>query len=118
MPDPDRSGIYTIAANGTDMTRLFAFSGCLSWSPAGMVVVYTDSFLQQTVAIVNADGTVRNSFAVPFPSVESVSWSPDGSRLVYGSVFGGIYVTTANGSDPVEISTGSYPVWGPGGSGT
>ncbi|MFC1564788.1 TolB family protein [candidate division KSB1 bacterium] len=45
------------------------------------------------------------------------SWSPDGTKIVYGNLYNGIFVVNIETSDNVLLSdTGKYPSWSPDGS--
>lgn len=57
--------------------------------------------------------------AEPLVEVEGVNgfdWSPDATRLVYSTEQGDLWVSAADGSNPIAIGRGSLPAWSPEGT--
>lgn len=57
--------------------------------------------------------------AEPLLEVEGVNgfdWSPDATRLVYSTEQGDLWVSAADGSNPMAIGRGSLPAWSPDGT--
>jgi protocatechuate 3,4-dioxygenase beta subunit len=68
----------------------------------------------------------RRRWTFPVPFFQSLSWSPDGTRIAFSAVMTDwrdegyrIYVARADGSGPVRLDTGGtadlYPAWSPDG---
>jgi len=86
------------------------------WSPDGSRVGFlSGSFGEGALLVINANGS--GEAHVTDISARAPDWSPDGSKLVFEAVEGGIYSVGADGSGLTELTlTGSGPRWSPDGS--
>jgi len=95
----------------------------LAWSPDGSRIAYvtvtdyqpdTRTFQPDGgIWVINADGSGAERLTQA-TAPDSVSWAPDGSRLVYGTE-GGVFVVGLDGSAPIPIAHGHLPTWSPDG---
>ncbi len=122
-------GIYTINADGTNLTQLTAFINDSepSWSPSGAKIAFarTTTVGQQTsgdIFVMTADGSNQVDITNTGGVFEShPTWSADSARIAYGYSGGstsGIGVINAGGSNPVQLTTdgGFAPDWSPDGT--
>lgn len=96
-----------------------------SWSPDGtkLVVIFIGNG-RGGVATMNSDGSnLTDLYSVPcsggFCSIPGFpDWSPDGSRIAFNNMDGGIYVMDAGDGANLHpiISAGGYPKWSPDGT--
>jgi molecular chaperone DnaK len=100
------------------------------WNPADpneLALVCVDAQNTHLLRIVRIDGTVVRTLDVGQPLVDDLSYSPDGTKVVFwagphgGALDGGaIYTMATDGSaPPVRITDGMYdadPVWSPDGT--
>jgi Tol biopolymer transport system component len=86
------------------------------WSPDGSRVGFlSGSFGEGALLVINANGS--GEAHVTDISARAPDWSPDGSKLVFEAVEGGIYSVGADGSGLTELTlSGSGPRWSPDGS--
>lgn len=133
--DPIR--LHVIAADGSGDRDLFPdLPGCdglmlrPGWNPADpneLALVCVDAQQNLLLRIVRVDGTVVRTLDVGQPLVDDLSYSPDGTQVVFwagprgGALDGGaIYTMSADGSaPPVRITDGQFdadPVWSPDGT--
>jgi Tol biopolymer transport system component len=121
--DPEGSGIFTMAADGSELTQLTGKDAYTTgWLPSGRVA-YVSSTPEEGLFTVRPDGSDRTRIG-PNPGGGYLSWSPDGSMLVftrgccsyYRGIFDNdIYTGNADGSgERMIVRGGSYPVWAPG----
>ena len=128
----DGTGIYTVAANGSDPVTLKSDNARLPrWSPDGSKLAFIEYFdgphgLAVALKVMNSDGTDEHVVATAdwWQDIwlSSQPWSPDGSRIAWGPSgdAGDIYTASAAGGDVRRITTDGRlkeaPVWSPTGS--
>ena len=137
--------IYVIDPDGSNLTNLTRLSSQYTapvWSPDGSRIAFTSnrdlrSLTQRTdpdlpllperlepeVYVMNADGTEQTRLTFNRVFDGNVSWSPDGSRIVFQSSDDGnpeIYVMNVDGSGLARLTTNDradiLPAWSPDGS--
>src|SRR6185369_16202425 len=98
----DGTGLMTVATNATH-------SRMITWSPNGSQIAYigrsgTSLDNIRTVHIAKSDGS--GGYRLPgSPSfLDSVDWSPDGSKFVY-ALNGEIYVMNADATGQTKLTT-------------
>lgn len=120
--------IYTMQADGTDLTRVLVnpdrADGKPALSPDGTHIAY-DSYADKNadIYVVPVDGGTPTRLT-DHPALDTdVAWSPDGSRLVFVSTQEGnqdIYVMQADGSHQTNLTrtpTDEFcPAWSPDGT--
>jgi Tol biopolymer transport system component len=133
--DYDHRELMVANADGTEARSLgVPVDGTLAWSPSGDEIAYTrgdggpDGY--QAVAIIGVDGS-NDRVASRWSAIQSVSWSPDGTRLVVtghppskdgvgGPEDFDIYSSTTDGSDLVQLTHTleyeHFAAWSPDGS--
>ncbi len=134
----DGEGIFVMNADGSGQRRIsntetnsiavspdgstIAYEGsvAISWdTPDGEVVAVDENGDQVTPSIwlMDADGTDQRPLAgTEGSSGAGASWSPDGTRLTFGSR-AGVWIVGADGSNPHEVvADGDIPVWSPDGA--
>jgi TolB protein len=105
--------------DGTDLTLLsetvagYPFG---AWSPDGSRVAFlSGSFGEGALLVIDADGS--GEAHVTDIQARASDWSPDGTKLVFEAVEGGIYSVGADGSGLTKLTpSGSGPTWSPDGS--
>ena len=113
------SRLSLMRPNGADLTLLsdtvagYPFG---AWSPDGSRVAFlSGSFGEGSILVINADGT-RESHVGDIQA-RPPEWSPDGTRLLFEAVEGGIYSVGADGSGLTDIAKdGHGPKWSPDGT--
>lgn len=133
--------LFTLSVDGAERTQITPDSLTVwsaAWSPDGEQVVFHHAAdpIEDTegLSAVNADGSGLHSLLhfPPEPKIghvqSSLSWSPDGSRIVWHRLFDAIfsqrnriYVLNADGTGLFDLTNGteytmSGPVWSPDGS--
>src|SRR5881396_1233572 len=126
--------IYAIDASGKNLVQLttsFALDDWGAWSPDTFKILFqSDRIPDSTVAVhfqiyvMNTDGSsVSELSAVDSADSYQPAWSPDGTKIVFGSNRDGngeIYVMDPNGANVVRLTTNSAedgpPAWSPDGS--
>ena len=124
--------IYVMNADGGDQRRLThdsgqngIFNSLPLWSPRGDLIAFQKSVNGQNVDLwaVRSDGSDVRHLTADGGTKRSVSWSPDGMRLLYtrSDTSGSrIYTVGLDGAPPVALSTAGpndpAPAWSPDGS--
>jgi Tol biopolymer transport system component len=111
--------VWTIDADGTDLTRLTRapypeFDS--SWSPDGTEIAFrSERSGEPEIWIMNADGTGRRRLTEGL----SPAWSPDGSLIAFAGREGALSVIRPDGTGLRVLpgtEGGEYPAWSPDGS--
>jgi Tol biopolymer transport system component len=127
-----RSGLYVMAADGRNPTRLTQMPGLLGnigWSPDGTQLLFKANQVEGhhqdafDIFVVNADGGNLRNLSNHFSGDDWPQWSPDGTRIAFTSDRDGneeIYVMNADGSNPTRLTFNDgrdwYPLWSPDGN--
>ncbi len=96
-------------------------SGSLRYSPDGQFIAFIGEKEKNDIYIANYDGSNIKQITNNNLNEVSLSWSPDGARLVFmaGSPFNGghIYIIRVDGSDLKKVTDGEakyfWPEWRP-----
>ena len=150
---PESEGIYTVGVDGSNLTRITSSPnphtvGSISecggndiapdYSPDGSRIAFLRAECgpgedpsggqQATLCVVNSDGTgLEEIVADRLPNSHGFSrvrWSPDGTRILFGTESGGLYLVNPDGTGLSEIeldfsATDMFaytPEWSPDGS--
>lgn len=116
--------IYTIKPDGSERMKVTDVSGLNSnedpaWSPVDDRIIFETTTGSGTynIGIIDSDGSNRAEVTSPENGYDySPNWSPDGSRIVFGSNRsdeGMIYTIKPDGSGLKELTEGGDPAWGP-----
>ena len=120
----DRDGnteIYVMNADGSGVTRLTsdlsATSAAPDWSPDGSKIAFSRRWCSSqscfgSIVVMNADGSGVNQ--VTCCDARGPVWSPDGRKIAFTanvSVSPVIAVIGADGTNLVEVTSGSDPAW-------
>ena len=120
----DRDGnaeIYVMNTDGSGSVRLTSdpsvASAAPDWSPDGSRIAFSRRWCSnascfEAVFVMNADGSGVNQLACC--DARGPSWSPDGRKIAftaYASVSPAIAVIRADGTNLVELTSGSDPAW-------
>jgi TolB protein len=112
------TGIFTVHADGTDLTRLVAgrVTWAPAWSPNGKQLAYGALGRYEGIWTINADGSDRrliDTMPVSFPAIPAAPiWSPDGRQIALSSD-DGTYVVNADGTHVDRIGRGFAALFGP-----
>lgn len=93
------------------------------WSPDGSQIVYEfgDEDFNSGIAIINADGSNRQTICQSPAHNFAPDWSPDGQKIIFSSDDSGvyniyqIYVDGSNRMQLTDQGSNTYPVWSPDG---
>jgi len=102
-------------------TKLYGTTGYdwgIAWSSAGILIRSSDP--NYVILRIQSDGTGLTTLFDATKQVVTVTYSPDGTKLVYASDISGsynLYVSNADGTSPVQITNsvtvyGDYSAWG------
>ena len=123
------NGIYLLDRFGKGRTKLVGnsnFDGSPAWSPDGTKIAFRSSLHGPygdygRIFIVNRDGTGLRQLtpevaATDYKYDDSPSWSPDGTRLVFGRS-GVLHLINADGTGLISTGAiGDSPSWSPDGT--
>ena len=122
---PLKRALYTVRADDSDLTRIGETTAPPTWSPDGEELAFAAVEGEEAVIYaVRADGTGlrtlwRSGLYDPSTPVSQVSWSPDGSEILFTFDHLGLYVIGSDGSDlrPLGPRSGTIrAAWSPDGS--
>lgn len=109
------SGIYTLAADGTDL-RYIGYGCALDWSPDGKRIAYE---VLDYVGIKDTNGANDRKLVTTDAGAGNVVFSPDGSKIAFGAAIngvGGSYVVDTSGRNLRLLAKDGYgPSWSPDG---
>lgn len=119
--------IYSVLADGTELTRLTydaAHDDDAVWSPDGNRIAFTNGLgFDSELRVMNADGSNVIHHTLPHDYVHAPSWTPDGTRITYAALSDGssnIWMVDADGGWPVLLFSlpgwESHPSWAPDGT--
>jgi Tol biopolymer transport system component len=97
-----QSGLWTANPDGSDPVQVAAKGDQPAWSADGRLAYRIGRF--GTTVVVGSTQT-----KLPFASVTSLAWSPDGTRFVVtartkGSVAPDVYTVRTDGTDPIRLT--------------
>jgi Tol biopolymer transport system component len=105
--------VWTIDSDGDNLRQLTSVgqNNGPAWSPDGSQLVYTKKLpgLYNTIYIINADGTGErqitnlNCATTVCQDDGGISWSPDGTRLVYGTAVNCAVCLNQSGAGNLQI---------------
>jgi WD40 repeat protein len=111
----DGTGVRQLSPDVPDPNQFYYFDAGPSWSPDGSKIAFSRF---GELMVINVDGTGMVMLSTP-DGAESPSWSPDGTRLAFSSwkATGDIFVSNADGSNPVRVTSApeqeNNPRWSP-----
>ncbi|MBI1280467.1 MAG: DUF5050 domain-containing protein [Anaerolineaceae bacterium] len=73
------------------------------------------AFSNGNISVMNADGSNVCRLTYSDDNQYSPVWSPDGTRLAFGSRYRGVFVMNVDGSDLRRLGPGGAPMWSPDG---
>lgn len=127
--------IYSVAVDGTELTRLTnsdSYDGEPAWSPDGTRIAFTserdfegsgDPVMTRDLYVMDADGTNVERLTFSKSGAWRPAWSPDGTRIAYGSFSDGslnLWEIAAEGGTPRLLFSSPgvdvQPAWSPDGT--
>jgi dipeptidyl aminopeptidase/acylaminoacyl peptidase len=109
---PEVTGIYIGSADGTNLVRITQEGGIpADWSPDGTQVLFLrdpdgDSPGPGRLFVVNADGSGERQVTPDEVGVQccwGYRWSSDGSRILFPSDDGILWLVNSDGTDPTQL---------------
>jgi dipeptidyl aminopeptidase/acylaminoacyl peptidase len=109
---PEVNGIYIGSADGTNLVRITQDGGIpADWSPDGTQVLFLrdpdgDAPGPDRLFVVNVDGSGERQVTPDEVAVEccwGYRWSPDGSRILFPSDDGILWLVNADGTDLTQL---------------
>jgi Tol biopolymer transport system component len=107
--DHSPTTLWTAQPDGTDPKKVAVASGAdvpfgPAWARDGRL-----AFIDGKATVVIVSGSATQKVQLPFSNVNSIAWSPDGSRFVVGAVEPNnagldIYTVRTDGTDPVRLT--------------
>lgn len=96
--EPWNQAVYTVGADGTGLTRVSDARSVPTWSPDGeaIAVAVPEGDVEEGLYIFSADGSnfVKGKY-VGSGTSGNISWSPDGSRILFEGSGGRVSVDSA-----------------------
>jgi TolB protein len=123
LENPERPGIFVMAADGSQLRRLTDFGTSPQWSPDGSKLLFEgvrsddrsdENQRDDAIYVVNADGTGIQRLATG----QWPTWSPDGSKIAFTDCCSSsdLSIMNADGTGVTSLGVfGNRPDWSPDG---
>lgn len=112
--------LFTVRADGTDVTRVTAGASAPAWSPDGTKIAFARYGDLWTV---RPDGNLLTRLTDQNAGDDQPAWSPDGTKIAFSSTREGdreIFVMASSGGAPTALTdnavTDDAPDWSPDGT--